>query len=123
MTTPTFDEAVANFLESVRINVLEPANQEWLQRTGTPYTVLETEDTPKYVKVIAQHGGKGNRSVWAFIAKVDNTTKGLGTVLKGDILKPASYKAPAKTARGNVFQPGLLGCCNVTQWTGPNYIK
>lgn len=44
-------------------------------------------------------------SVYAFIALADNETKSLGKVVAGDIHKAASYKAPAKRARGNVFSP------------------
>ena len=40
----------------------------------------------KYIKIILSN------SVWAFINKEN-----------GDILKPASWKAPAKIARGNIF--------------------
>jgi len=29
----------------------------------------------------------------------------------GDILKPASWREPAKHARGNIFNPDALGCC------------
>jgi hypothetical protein len=42
-------------------------------------------------------------SVYCFVALQDNTTKALGHVVAGDIHKAATYKAPAKHARGNVF--------------------
>jgi hypothetical protein len=42
-------------------------------------------------------------SAYGFIAKEDGETKGLGAVKAGDILKAATFKAPAKGARGNVF--------------------
>ena len=42
--------------------------------------------------------------VHSFIALKDISTKSL-TFKKGDILKPASYKAPAKHARGSVYDP------------------
>lgn len=61
----------------------------------------------KWVRVVTvehQHdGGQRDSSVYAFIALVDNTTKALGTVKPGDIHKAATFKAPAKHARGNVF--------------------
>ena len=46
----------------------------------------------KYIKVT------NDGSVKAFIVKKDN-----GKFKTGDILKPASWKAPAKGARGNIF--------------------
>lgn len=42
-------------------------------------------------------------SVFAFIALQDGQTKTLGTLKAGDIHKPASFNAPAKHARANVF--------------------
>lgn len=61
----------------------------------------------KYVKIIR------DGSVWAFIVNVDNDKK----FIKGDILKPASYAAPARNkARGNVYTGYSI------QWTGPNYL-
>jgi hypothetical protein len=45
----------------------------------------------------------GQRSVHSFIAKKDKTTKSLGNVKVGDIMKAATWKQPAKHARGNIF--------------------
>ena len=62
----------------------------------------------KYIKVT------NDGSVKAFIVKSDN-----GKFKSGDILKPASWKAPAmNSARGNV----LYGNYSI-QWTGPLYLK
>lgn len=49
-------------------------------------------------------------SVYAFIALQDNYTKALGAVVAGNIHKPASYKAPAKHARGTVLQDDFNKC-------------
>ena len=46
----------------------------------------------KYIKIFTTKDGKTPRSAWAF---VDTTN--------GDILKAASWAAPAKGARGNIF--------------------
>ena len=40
-------------------------------------------------------------SCWGFISRVDGQLKG-APVKKGDLLKTASWKSPAKHARGNV---------------------
>jgi len=43
-------------------------------------------------------------SVYCFVCLRDGFTKTLGTLTAGDIHKAASFKAPAKRARGNVFR-------------------
>jgi len=62
----------------------------------------------KYTKIIS--GG----SVWGFIVNDDDSK-----FRKGDILKPASWSAPAKNrARGNIIDGEYE-----IQWTGPNYLR
>lgn len=41
-------------------------------------------------------------SCWGFISRVDGVLKG-APIKKGDLLKPASWKSPAKHARGNII--------------------
>lgn len=52
----------------------------------------------------------GSQSVYAFIALQNYSTKTLGMVNVGDIHRPASWKIPAKHARGNVFQEDFNNC-------------
>lgn len=60
----------------------------------------------KYIKILS--GG----SAWGFINLANPKFK------KGDILKAASWNAPALNApRGNLFED------YVVQWTGPLYLK
>lgn len=62
----------------------------------------------KFIKITNGNGVK------AFIVKQDN-----GKFKMGDILKPASWRAPAKnSARGNVLEGGYA-----IQWTGPLYLR
>lgn len=69
---------------------------------------LSVEEGRKYVKVI-----KGG-SVWGFIVKADDKK-----FKAGDILKAASWAAPAKNkARGNILE----GNFSWVQWTGPAYL-
>lgn len=62
----------------------------------------------KWVRVVTldvPHEGEPKvSSVYAFIVLQDGQTKTLGTLKAGDIHKPAGFKAPAKHARGNVFE-------------------
>ena len=62
----------------------------------------------KYVKII-----NGN-SVWGFIVNTDDDVK----FRKGDILKPATWAAPARNAaRGYILDGGYK-----VNWTGPLYL-
>lgn len=62
----------------------------------------------KYIKITKNNHG----SVWGFVVKEDGPK-----FRKGDILKAASWAAPATNhARGNVFDGYQI------QWTGPCYM-
>ena len=65
---------------------------------------VRVEEGRKYYKVIERN------SVHSFICKED-----MGRFKRGDILKAASWSAPAKNfARGNI----LLGTWGAVRWTG-----
>ena len=66
----------------------------------------------KFIKVVE------DSRVWGFIAKVDGVHKGL-PMLKGDILKAATWRAPAKHSRGSIFDSKMHKSFS---WTGPNYL-
>jgi len=74
-------------------------------------SVLEMTDGRRYVRIDSiVSNGAGQRTVWAFVDK-----------FTGDVLKPATYKAPAKHARGNLFDSdGGVG--KLTPY-GPAYLK
>ena len=70
--------------------------------------LFRLETGKKYIRVVRENG------VFCFIVREDS-----GKFKKGDILKAAGYRAPARnSARGNV----LTGNYNI-QWTGPLYLK
>lgn len=52
----------------------------------------------------------GHESVYGFICLRDGATKSLGPVKVGDIHKAATWKQPAKHARGNVFSADFDNC-------------
>tara|TARA_B100000700_G_C14967040_1_gene819369 strand:+ start:980 stop:1357 length:378 start_codon:yes stop_codon:yes gene_type:complete len=72
---------------------------------------LHIKSGVKYDKVI--QGG----SVWGFIAKSDGIHKGIPHKA-GDVFKAAGWRAPAKWARGNIYDPNQ----NWFRWTGPDYL-
>lgn len=80
---------------------------------GTKYIAID---------VLTHPNGKDykGRSVFCFIAAEDSNTKSLGQVKMGDVLKAAGYKAPAKHARGNIFNTDG-GEAGVSLW-GARYL-
>jgi len=65
----------------------------------TPPT-LRLEEGKRYIRIVSDDGPH-HISAWGFIDKTN-----------GDVLKAASWKAPAKHARGNLFD----------EWNGLKYI-
>lgn len=64
----------------------------------------------RVVTVEDRNGQLNDSSVFAFICLQDGATKALGTLKTGDIHKAASFKAPAKHARGNVLNELFANC-------------
>ena len=107
MTNTHFDDRYAKFLTGAQKIVDDFYAARF---PNLKPSVLSTHIGRRYVKVITTNqGGEGQRSVWAFIDKTN-----------GDVLKPASWAAPAKHARGNIYNADN-GLGNVS-WTGPNYL-
>lgn len=78
---PTFGEALIGFLdkfEKARAIALSPGHK------------LTTMEGKKYLRIVDENSG--NKSAAGFIEKET-----------GDIFKAASWKAPAKNKRGNIF--------------------
>ena len=78
---------------------------------------LYVEEGRKYLKIIKDDG---QQIVWGFIVKEDEEPKaGSHTFKAGDILKAASWAAPARNKpRGNIIQ----GDFSWVRWTGPEYL-
>ena len=70
----------------------------------------------KYLKLEVVEQGRGAH-VWGFVSLVDGTLQG-APVKIGDLLKAASWKTPAKHARGNI----LDGTAKYSPY-GPDYMK
>ena len=105
----SFDEAMDNLLVEI-----QDSYDTWGSKTkyGTKKLNLYLKPGRKFIKVV-----EGTR-VWGFVAKVDGVHKGL-PMLKGDILKAATWRAPAKHSRGSIFDKEMHKSFS---WTGPNYL-
>ena len=92
----------------------------WQGASGKPRTEIQArmydefvqsvrvDEGSKYIKIVKQG------SVWGFVVKTDKDKK----FRRGDILKAASWAAPARNkARGNILDGGYQ-----INWTGPNYL-
>ncbi len=99
-----FDEAMDNLLNNINTDYHKgfPKNKDM---------VLSLVAGRKFVKVVNEN------SVWGFVAKKDGVHKGL-PMKAGDVLKAASWRAPAKHTRGNIFDKNQ----NYFRWTGPDYL-
>lgn len=103
-----FTQALSDYAEYLKANY----NQRGYSRPDRQLTV-EFDFGAKFIKVIVGHTGDTQRSSHSFI--VINEYKGAKNTFKhGDILKSASWKAPAKNfARGNVLEKnyGTIAWC------------
>ena len=69
---------------------------------------LQIEEGRKYIKIV------NNDCVWGFVMKADDKQ-----FKAGDILKAASWSAPARNKpRGNILE----GDFSWVRWTGPEYL-
>ena len=108
----SFDDAMDNLLVKIQENY-----QNWGGYSKDKTLDLNLMVGRKFIKVV-KGSSPGQRSVWGFVAKVDGTHKGL-PMLKGDILKAATWSAPAKHSRGSIFDKEMHKSFS---WTGPNYL-
>ena len=102
----SFDESMDRLLLEIQV-----AYDNW-SKFNTKTLDLSLKPGRKFIKVV-----EGTR-VWGFVAKVDGLHKGV-PMLKGDILKAATWRAPAKHSRGSIFDKEMHKSFS---WTGPNYL-
>ena len=72
--------------------------------------IVSADPGNRYIKIVRTDANGNGKSVFCFIDKSN-----------GDVLKAAGWKAPAKHARGNIFNPDN-GMGAVSVW-GANYLK
>jgi hypothetical protein len=86
-------------IEAFRAKLEVMVNGSRIKSGLTDPTHIETTIGNRYAKLIKSYGGQ-NRSTYGFI-----------DLRNGDLLKAASWNAPAKHARGNIFAPDPLAGC------------
>lgn len=74
------------------------------------YIPLKIKKGSKFMKIM------DSNHVWGFVSMFDGFHLGV-PVKKGDLMKPASWRAPAKHSRGNIFE-------GTDKWSeyGPTYL-
>jgi hypothetical protein len=84
---------VKNFVKEVN-----ETRKEYYEKADMPnqYKELTVEIGNKFIRLWQGTG------CWGFISRVDDVLKG-SPIKKGDLLKAATWKAPAKHARGNII--------------------
>jgi len=108
MLDKKYNEAIDNLLEGIK--------KDYAKWTSSGFGIdkfnggLSVKPGRKFDKVM------NGSSVWGFIAKSDGLLKGIPHK-KGDVFKAASWRAPAKWARGSIFSSSKFYA-----WTGPNYL-
>ena len=83
---------VNNFIE--KVNSERKEYYEGINLRKEPELVVEVGN--KFIRLWSGNG------CWGFISRVDGNLKG-APIKKGDLLKCASWKSPAKHARGNII--------------------
>lgn len=71
---------------------------------------LTLEPGISWCRIVRIREGNAGKSVYAFVAMKDSSNRNLGMVKAGDIHMPASWAAPAKHARGSIFNKESWVC-------------
>ena len=107
-----FDKAMDRLVENIHQDYRGWRTRSKYDDTPGAFPDVDITIKPgrKFIKIIRDN------SVWGFVAKADGTHMGVPMKM-GDVLKAASYNAPAKHTRGNIFD----GKQDYFSWTGPDY--
>lgn len=102
------NKVVENFLQEVDKKICKYYDE---RLSNLYHPKIKVELGNKFIKIWMDNG------CWGFISRIDGDLKG-SPIRKGDLLKPASHKAPARHARGNIID-------GTAKWGvyGPEYIK
>lgn len=100
--TPEFQTALTQFTAAVQTML----DAHYGPNYSLGHTAVTVEPGRRYTRLYTVR--KGHSHIYCFIDQ------------NGDILKAASYKAPAKHARGNIFSDDAIKAVN---WFGANYLR
>jgi len=116
-TAESLNEGIANMMVSAKEDFIKWTSDIYGGEVKSDYyqesvdawdSKTQIKEGPKYIKIVQEN------SVFAFVCKTD-----FKQFKKGDVLKPASYNAPAlNQPRGNVLDGNYA-----VRWTGPLYLK
>jgi hypothetical protein len=102
----TLDEKILKFAEEAKTLHTELMNRN--ANGNLWYVEIGVDFNKKFARVWVETSintpcveGKTSRSLFCWVALEDNTTKGLGIIKAGDILK-GGWKAPEKGIRGHI---------------------
>ena len=90
--------ALASFIQGVNAKLAANGCKDFT--TNEPETLKIRNGRTNGDWIILDRKG----SVYCFVRATNGRTRTLGELNAGDLHKPASYKAPAKHARGNLFE-------------------
>ena len=98
MNKKTIEYLNSNSIVNDFINKVNIQRQDYYVKADMPtqYQPIVAEVGQKYIRLWVGTG------CWGFISRVDGDLKG-SPIKKGDLLKCATWKAPAKHARGNII--------------------
>jgi len=104
-----FNSSLHDFLTAINDGIakLNATMSNWPQGYANP---VETEAGSKFVRVVTSTAG--SRSCYCFVEKAT-----------GNILKSAGWKAPAKGARGNIYDAKSYEAARASLSTGWLYAR
>ena len=111
------NKELKELVEKLCEDLTKAMNTRWEHSRGV--TTHNYSVGQKYIRIYSEENGS-MKSAWGFINKKEFQKGATGITFKeGDVLKAASWKAPAlNQPRGNVLQGNYP-----IQWTGPLYLK
>ena len=116
-TTTDFTTALSTFLARWQERMNEHYRLNLPNLTAPKMEVMKGR---KFARIIASENGGQSRRSMGFVALVEGYLQGV-PVRKGDILKSATWNAPAKHTRGTIFASDN-GMSAVSVY-GVNYLK
>jgi hypothetical protein len=108
VVTYTIKASTEAWVANVNIELIEAYRARF---AGVNAPTLSIQYGNKFAKIMA------GTTVWGFVAQVAGNIGGIPYAI-GDLLKPATWRAPAKHSRGNI----LDGTAQYGMY-GPNYLK